>query len=46
MTDVTDGQNVADDAVAVAVDGIDVLFDVILDHLALQFSTLVGVEAT
>src|SRR5699024_613763 len=44
VADVADGQNVADDAVAVAVDGINVGGDVIQNHLALQFSALVGVE--
>ena len=45
MADVTDGQHVADDAVAVAVDGVDVGGDIVQDHLALELGALVGVEA-
>ena len=45
VADIADGQNVADDAVAVAVDGVGVGRDVIRDHLALQLGALVGVKA-
>ena len=45
VADVADGQDVADDAVAVAVDGVNVVGDVLQDHLALQLGALVGVEA-
>src|SRR5699024_8975944 len=48
VADVADGQHIADDAVAVAVDLFAVLNglgDVIQDHLALELSALVGVEA-
>src|SRR5699024_5510366 len=45
VADVADGEHVADDAVAVAVDGVDVGLDVVADHLALELSALVGVEA-
>src|SRR5699024_6701675 len=40
VADITDGQNVADDAVAVAVDGVDVCLDVLFDHGALQLGAL------
>ena len=45
MADVAHGQHVADDAVAVAVQAVNVGLDVIQDHLALQLGALVGVEA-
>ena len=45
MAHITDGEDIADDAVAVAVDGVDVLLDVVNDHLALELAALVGVEA-
>ena len=44
VADIADGQDVTDNAVTIAVDGVNVLLDVILDHLALQFGTLVGIE--
>jgi len=44
MADIADCQNIADNAIAVAVDGVSMCFNVICDHLALQFSTLVGIE--
>ena len=42
---VTNGEDVANDAIAVAVECGDVLLDVVLDHLALRLGTLVGIEA-
>ena len=45
MADVADGQDVADDAVAVAVKALDVGLDVVKDHGALELGALVGVEA-
>ena len=45
MADITDCQNVSDDAVAVAVDGVNVCLDVISYHGSLKFSTLVGIES-
>ena len=45
MADVADGQHVADDAVAVAVDLVDVGSDVVQNHLALELRALVGVKA-
>ena len=45
MSDITDGQNITDDAVAVAVNVIDILLDVLFYHGTLKFSTLIGVES-
>ena len=45
MADVADAQDVTDDAVAVAVDLSTLGLQIIHDHLALQNSTLNGVEA-
>ena len=45
MADVADAQHVADDAVAVAVQAFAVGQQIIDDHLALQLSALLGVEA-
>ena len=45
VADVADGQDVADDAVAVAVKVSDVGLDVVKDHGALELGALVGVEA-
>ena len=45
MTDITDAQDVADDAVAVAVKAFTVGFQIVDDHLALQHSTLDCIKA-
>ena len=45
MSHVTDGKNVTNDAVAVAVDVGGVILDVLDDHLALELATLLGVKA-
>ena len=45
VTDVTDGEDVADDAVAVAVERGGVLLDVVKNHLALEVAALRGVKA-
>ena len=44
MSDIADGQNISDDTVAVTVDGIDILFDVLFDHCSLKFRTLICVK--
>ena len=45
MADIADCQNIADDAVAVAVDGLDIGFDVFLNHGSLKLGTLVRIES-
>ena len=45
MSDVADCKNIADYAVAVAVDCIDVLLDVLLNHSSLKLSTLVCIKS-
>ena len=44
MSDIPDCQDITDDSVAVAVDCVNVLLDVILNHGTLKLSALVGVE--
>ena len=44
MSDITDCQNVSDHAVTVSVNSVCIFFDVIQNHLTLQFSTLVCIE--
>ena len=44
MADITDGQHIADDAVAIAVNGVYVLLDIIFYHSSLEFRALVGVK--
>ena len=45
VSDITNCQNIADDAIAISVNFIRMLCDVISNHLALQLSTLLGIEA-
>ena len=45
MSDIADCQYIADHAVAVAVDGVDVGLDVVSYHGSLKFSTLVCIES-
>ena len=45
MSHITDGEDVADDAVTVAVDIGSVGLDVLDDHLALELATLLGVKS-
>ena len=44
MSDIPDCQDITDDSVAVAVDCVNVLLDVILNHGALKLCTLIGIE--
>ena len=44
MSDIPDCQDITDDSVAVAVDCVNVLLDVILNHGALKLGTLIGIE--
>ena len=45
MADVADAEDIADDAVAVAVEAFAVGLQIVDDHLALQLGTLLGVKA-
>ena len=45
VSDVTDAENITDDTVTVTVDCVFVFFDVLSDHFALEFSTLVSIES-
>ncbi len=45
MSDIADSQNVTDDAVTVAVNGINIFLDVVFYHGTLKFSTLIGIES-
>ena len=45
MPHIPDSQHIADDPIFIAVDGIDMLFDISLDHFTLNFGPLLGVKA-
>ena len=45
MSDITDCQNVTDDAIAVTIQFSAVRSQIVSDHLTLQLSTLVGIES-
>ena len=45
MSDVADSQNVTDNAVTVAVNGINIFLDVVFYHGTLKFCTLIGIES-
>ena len=44
MSDITDCQNISDHAITISVNGFCILFDVIQNHLSLQFSTLISIK--
>ena len=45
VSDIADCQYIADDAVPIAVDVFCMLFDIVFDHLALEFRTLVCIKS-
>ena len=44
MADITDSQHIADDTVAITVNGVYVLLDIIFYHGSLEFRALIGVK--
>ena len=45
MSDIPDSKYITDYPVAIAVDLIDVLLDIIFYHRSLEFGTLIGIKA-